>query len=81
MRRIVLYVTFVLFGVFVTDALAQPGRSGFGRGPGVRGGPGGDLPEVGTILPDVTVYNDKGDELAVRELRGNYSVLVFGCLT
>lgn len=49
--------------------------------PGGRGGPGGSLPEVGTTVPNITLYSDRGEEFSTTSLRGQYSVLVFGCLT
>lgn len=38
-------------------------------------------PALGTILPDVTVYDPTGKEFKTSSLRGHYSVLTFGCLT
>ena len=54
-----------------------------------RRGPGGDIPKflelgpkVGEQMPDVTVVDDMGMPVNIRELtKGNYSVLVLGCLT
>lgn len=43
--------------------------------------PGGSLPRVGSQLPDVRAFDDTGREFSLSELRGEYSVLVFGCLT
>lgn len=40
-----------------------------------------DLPNVGSRLPDVTVYDAEGQRFSTRELRGHHTVLVFGCLT
>lgn len=56
------------------NAFAQPGGSS-------RGGAGGTMPGVGTMLPDITLYDDAGKEFSTTSLRGQYSVLVFGCLT
>lgn len=42
--------------------------------------PGG-LPRVGSQLPDVSAFDAEGRPFALSELRGEYSVLVFGCLT
>lgn len=39
------------------------------------------VPERGTRLPDVTVYDEHGEPFTTKSLRGRYSVLVFGCLT
>jgi cytochrome oxidase Cu insertion factor (SCO1/SenC/PrrC family) len=43
--------------------------------------PGGGLPALGSALPDVVVYDEDGREFSLNELRGEYAVLVFGCLT
>lgn len=59
----------------VSPLFAQPGG-----GDGARGS-GGRLPEVGSMLPDVLLYDDRGEEFSTSSLRGQYSVLVFGCLT
>lgn len=56
-------------------ASGQPGRSGSNRGPG------GSLPEVGSMLPEVKLYDEHGKEFSTASLREHYSVLVFGCLT
>jgi len=42
-------------------------------GPGVVG--------VGEPLPDVRVFDERGDEFRTSLLKGKYTVLVFGCLT
>ena len=39
------------------------------------------LPRVGDQLPAVTAWAADGREFSLTELRGDYSVLVFGCLT
>lgn len=41
----------------------------------------GSGPAVGQSLPDLTVYDAQGKEFQLSSLKGNYSVLVFGCLT
>lgn len=41
-----------------------------------------DAPKVGEQLPDVTIYDDLGNPVNLRELSDeNYKVLVLGCLT
>lgn len=66
-----LLLTSVAFVVMAGIALGQParGRGGFG------------VPQVGTMLPDVSAFNDQGKTFSTRDLKGNYAVLVFGCLT
>ncbi len=38
-------------------------------------------PVVGELLPDITAYDADGSEFALRSIKDNYSVIVFGCLT
>ena len=64
----------------------QPGggRPGAGRpqpGGGGRDGIGANLPKVGQPLPELTVYDAKGNEFKLSSLKQHYTVLVFGCLT
>jgi len=66
--------------VLAGSAFAQPGGTPRGGAGGSRGARG-NLPEVGTMLPDITLYDDGGEEFSTSSLRGQYSVLVFGCLT
>jgi len=41
-----------------------------------------DAPKVGEMLPDITIHDDLGNPVNIRELAGeNYKVLVLGCLT
>jgi cytochrome oxidase Cu insertion factor (SCO1/SenC/PrrC family) len=40
-----------------------------------------EKPAVGDTLPDVTVYSPDGKEVKTSELRGQFVVLTFGCLT
>ena len=41
----------------------------------------GSGPVLGQSLPDLWVYDAQGKEFNLSSLKGNYSVLVFGCLT
>ncbi len=41
----------------------------------------GSGPALGQPLPDITVYDAEGKEFKLSSLKGDYSVLVFGCLT
>jgi cytochrome oxidase Cu insertion factor (SCO1/SenC/PrrC family) len=40
-----------------------------------------NAPGIGEPLPDITVLDADGREFSLRSLRGEYTVLVFGCLT
>ena len=61
-----------------------PGGGGRGGGPGGRGG-GSRLDasglEVGSPMPEVTVFDQDGKPFETASLKGKYSVVVFGCLT
>ena len=37
--------------------------------------------KIGSPLPDVTMFDSDGNEVPLTSLKGNYTVLVFGCLT
>ncbi len=71
-------------GLLTREELSQ-GRPGGGPGGRPGRGPGGPSQESGTLvgqpLPDITVYDAQGKEFSLSSLKGNYSVLVFGCLT
>ncbi len=86
MLRIELALLVGISTVLAGNAYAQPGGipgggPGASRGPRASRGPGGNLPEVGATLPDITLYDDGGKAFSTSSLRGQYSVLVFGCLT
>jgi hypothetical protein len=38
-------------------------------------------PSVGEQLPNLEAYNAAGETIRLGELKGDYTVLVFGCLT
>jgi len=38
-------------------------------------------PAIGSELPDLSVSDGDGNPLKVRDLRGKFTVIVFGCLT
>ena len=38
-------------------------------------------PGIGEAIPDVTVYTADGKKFSTSQLKGSYTVLVFGCLT
>ena len=66
----------------------QPGQRPGGSSPtgGGPGTPGSTTLEqaglkVGSLVPDVTIYDTEGKEFSLNALRGSHAVLVFGCLT
>jgi cytochrome oxidase Cu insertion factor (SCO1/SenC/PrrC family) len=63
---------------------------------GGRGGRGGDgdnqrggmpkmlregSPQIGQTIPNVTIYDARGNEIEIHALKGKHKVIVFGCLT
>lgn len=38
-------------------------------------------PDVGGLVPDITLHDADGKEVRLRSIKGHYTVLVFGCLT
>jgi len=38
-------------------------------------------PGIGDSIPEVTVYTADGKKFSTSQLKGSYTVLVFGCLT
>ena len=43
---------------------------------------GENMPAVGSLAPDISVYDAEGRSFALREkLKGRHAVIVFGCLT
>ena len=41
----------------------------------------GDVVPPGTRLPVIKAHDEAGETISTASLRGNYNVLVFGCLT
>lgn len=43
---------------------------------------GENMPAVGSLAPDISVFDAEGRSFALREkLKGRHAVIVFGCLT
>lgn len=61
-------------------AIAQPRQDPLTR-EGVMQGFDRNSPAVGDSLPDLQAYNPAGETIRLGELKGQYTVLVFGCLT
>lgn len=75
--------------VNVTVVLALVAAPSLGNAQQERRGPSGDIPsfiemgpKVGDRLPDLTIFDDMGMPVNIREItKESYSVLVLGCLT
>lgn len=63
-----------MFGSGNRSSRSGPGRSGAGalNSAGLK---------VGDALPDVVAVNEKGGPFRLADVKGKYSVIVFGCLT
>ena len=47
-----------------------------------RGGGGENMPKVGSLIPDISVFDAEGRSFPLREkLKDRHTVIVFGCLT
>ncbi len=68
--------------LIVASAWAQPGGE---RGPSARASMerrfNESTPAIGEPLPDVSAFDEEGNEFKLSSLKGHYSVIVFGCLT
>ena len=64
-------LSFAVLLTLCSSALAQP--------PSSRGSFA--IPERGTKLPTVDVFDEQGKPFSTAQLREHYTVLVFGCLT
>lgn len=76
----------VVAALLLADAASaqQPGGMGMGMGMGAAM----DIrfneivPGIGEQIPDVTIIDDQGNPVSMRELvSGHYSVVTLGCLT
>ncbi len=48
---------------------------------GVRDNFAAIAPKIGEALPSITIYDAEGQPFALQSLKGQYTVIVFGCLT
>ena len=79
-------ITRIVHATVVLAFVAAPTLANAQR---AMGGPTGDIPrflelgpKVGEKLPDLTIFDDMGNPVDIREItKDNYSVLVLGCLT
>ena len=74
------YVLLALTSVIQSaPVMAQPGGMGVAVPPDVRFA---DAPQLGEMIPDLTIVDDDGNPANLRELAtGQYTVLTLGCLT
>ena len=64
----------------ISSGHAQGNRNSQSRGRST-GGFDQQAPAIGQPLPDVKLYTADGKEFSTSQLKGSYTVLVFGCLT
>lgn len=67
--------------VLSVNAASGQGRPGQSRRGGGLQGFDRNAPSVGEQLPNLKAYNAAGETIQLSELKGDYTVLVFGCLT
>ncbi len=78
MNLIFLILIITLAGAFFAAHVAAQGA--MPRSPNDRFSQGG--PEVGDMVPDLVIVDDKGNPANLRKLtEGHYSVFILGCLT
>ena len=66
------------------QASAGRAQGGMGAAGGARSSPRVDVaPQVGEQFPDITIVDDQGEPVNIRDLasRSPYTVLTLGCLT
>ncbi len=72
----------VVAALLLADAASaqQPGGMGMGAAMDIRFNE--VVPGIGEQIPDVTIIDDQGNPVSMRELvSGHYSVVTLGCLT
>ena len=65
------FFTITISALFTLPVCAQQRRDQFAK----------NLPAIGAPLPNVEIFDDRGQVLPTEQLKGNYTVLVFGCMT
>lgn len=73
MLRLPIVTTSILVLALAASASAQR--------PGRRPSAFDQATKVGEMIPDVSGFDASGKPLNLRDLKGHYTVLVFGCLT
>ena len=82
MKRLSFFCTVVALScLMATSADAQSGRGRSGGGVGSRGPGRANFPQVGSPVPIVSAFDANGKELSTKSFSGDYTVVVFGCLT
>ncbi len=79
MKRLILSLVAVSF-LSASVAVGQPNQAPSARDNVIQSFDR-KSPAVGEQLPDLKAYNAAGETIQLGELKGNYTVLVFGCLT
>ena len=69
-------ISIFLLVTFVLQAVAA------GQDRERRRGGGENMPKVGSLIPDISVFDAEGRSFPLLEkLKGRHAVIVFGCLT
>jgi cytochrome oxidase Cu insertion factor (SCO1/SenC/PrrC family) len=78
--RTLVMAGFITSTLSISSGYAQENRNSQSRGRGT-GGFDQQAPAIGQPLPNVKLYTAEGKEFSTSQLKGSYTVLVFGCLT
>ena len=82
MLSALLMAGFMTTALMTTSSYGQPFNQGGQSGrSGVNSGFEKTAPGIGQPLPEVTLYRADGKQFLTSQLKGSYTVLVFGCLT
>lgn len=69
-------ISILLLVTFVLQAVAA------GQDRERRRGGGANMPKVGSLIPEISLFDAQGGSFPLREkLKGRHAVIVFGCLT
>ena len=81
-HRSVYVLVFLTALLQTTFAQAQGGRLGAGSPAVAPDARFEEAPQLGEMIPDLTLVDDEGNPAVLRELAtGQYTVLTLGCLT
>jgi len=78
--RTLVMAGFITSTLSISSGYAQGNRNSQSRGRST-GGFDQQAPAIGQPLPNVKLYTADGKEFSTSQLKGSYTVLVFGCLT
>ena len=81
MRAFLALVSFTLLATTMSSAQDNTGRRADGPRNQVNRQFDAGAPHIGESLPNIAGLDEEGRELRLSNLKGQHTVLVFGCLT